>query len=82
MAFLAARKSKTDAYTTAGKPLIHLFVYSHTRFAIAWVGAAPTGNRKRAASNVESTAQAQPPKKVKKGLFSLFLCFIPVLISL
>jgi hypothetical protein len=30
---------------------------------IAWVGAAPSGNRKRAVSTVEHTDQ--PPKKVK-----------------
>lgn len=32
---------------------------------IAWVGAAPTGNRKRAVSAVEAEHMDQPSKKVK-----------------
>lgn len=48
--------------------------YSHAHFTTAWVGAAPTGNRKRAVSNADHGAQAaQPAKKVKKGLNHTFL---------
>ena len=32
---------------------------------IAWVGAAPTGNRKRAVSTVEAARMDRPLKKVK-----------------
>jgi hypothetical protein len=60
-----ARKSKTDAYSTARK-LPNYFIRFSYPFVIAWVGAAPTGNRKRTVSNVEPTAQ--PSKKVKKGM--------------
>jgi hypothetical protein len=45
--------------------LICIF-HSLTHFTIAWVGAAPTGNRKRTVSDVAPTAQ--PPKKVKRGM--------------
>jgi hypothetical protein len=77
---LAARKSKTEAYTTAGKLFFSSLVYSYTCFATAWVGAAPTGNRKRTVSNVEDTAQAS--KKAKKGSIPLFMCYFSGLIFL
>jgi hypothetical protein len=68
----AARKSKTDAYMTAcrsSSPLSFHF-HVHVYFMTAWVGAAPTGNCKRAVSTVEHMDQQS--KKVKKGLVSLF----------
>ena len=54
--------------------LLLVMFYSHAHFMTAWVGAAPTGNRKRAVSNADHGAQAaQPAKKVKKGLNHTFL---------
>ena len=66
---LVARKSKTDAYTSARK-LVNLIYFIFTQFSTAWLGAAPTGNRKRAVSDVDHTSQ--PSKKVKKGMKLFF----------